>query len=92
MTGSNQKVGNWPGVTIDRKEGSGSGKDIVIGDDVTIENGMLITNGTVTVYSLSGALVAQGNDHLSTTSLKQGVYIVMVTNQSKRTAIKLLIQ
>lgn len=67
-------------------------ENIVIGDDVTIENGMLITNGTVTVYSLSGALVAQGNDHLSTTSLKQGVYIVMVTNQSKRTAIKLLIQ
>ena len=22
LTGSNQKVGNWPGVTVDRKEGS----------------------------------------------------------------------
>ena len=32
LTGSNQKVGNWPGVTIDRKEGSVSGKDIVIVD------------------------------------------------------------
>lgn len=66
-------------------------ENIVIGDDVTIENGMLIANGTMTVYSLNGVLVAQGNDCLCTTSLNQGVYIVLVTNQSKRAAIKLLI-
>jgi hypothetical protein len=66
-------------------------ENIIIGDDVTIEDGMLIANGAVTVYSLNGVLVAQGNDCLCTTSLNQGVYIVLVTNQSKRAAIKLLI-
>jgi hypothetical protein len=66
-------------------------ENIIIGDDVTIEDGMLIANGAVTVYSLNGALLAQGNDRLCITSLNQGVYIVMVTNQSKRAAIKLLI-
>lgn len=32
LTGSNQKVGNWPGVTIDRKEGTIKGTDITIVD------------------------------------------------------------
>lgn len=32
LTGSNQKVGNWPGVTIDRKEGIIKGTDITIVD------------------------------------------------------------
>ncbi len=32
LTGSNQKVGNWPGVTIERKEGMIRGTDIVIVD------------------------------------------------------------
>lgn len=32
LTGSNQKVGNWPGVTIERKEGVIRGTDIVIVD------------------------------------------------------------
>ena len=32
LTGSNQKVGNWPGVTIDRKEGFVYGKDVVVVD------------------------------------------------------------
>lgn len=33
LTGSNQKVGNWPGVTVDKKEGKLKGhKDIVIED------------------------------------------------------------
>ena len=26
LTGNNQKVGNWPGVTIERKEGKTAGK------------------------------------------------------------------
>lgn len=32
LTGSNQKVGNWPGVTIDRKEGTLKGTDHVVVD------------------------------------------------------------
>lgn len=32
LTGSNQKVGNWPGVTIDRKEGILKGTDHVVVD------------------------------------------------------------
>ncbi len=32
LTGSNQKIGNWPGVTIDRKEGNIRGTDITIVD------------------------------------------------------------
>ena len=32
LTGSNQKVGNWPGVTIERKEGVLKGTDLTIVD------------------------------------------------------------
>lgn len=32
LTGSNQKVGNWPGVTIERKEGTLKGTDLKIVD------------------------------------------------------------
>lgn len=32
LTGSNQKVGNWPGVTIERKEGIIKGTDITVVD------------------------------------------------------------
>ncbi len=32
LTGSNQKIGNWPGVTIERKEGHIRGTDIVVVD------------------------------------------------------------
>lgn len=32
LTGSNQKVGNWPGVTIERKEGKMRGTDITLVD------------------------------------------------------------
>lgn len=32
LTGSNQKVGNWPGVTIDRKEGVLKGTDHIVVD------------------------------------------------------------
>ena len=32
LTGTNQKVGNWPGVTIERKEGHIKGTDIVVVD------------------------------------------------------------
>ena len=33
LTGSNQRVGNWPGVTVDKKEGLLKGhKDIIIED------------------------------------------------------------
>ena len=33
LTGSNQRVGNWPGVTVDKKQGVLKGhKDIIIED------------------------------------------------------------
>ena len=32
LTGTNQKVGNWPGVTIERKEGKIKDTDITIVD------------------------------------------------------------
>ena len=33
LTGSNQYVGNWPGVTVEKKEGSLKGhKDVIIQD------------------------------------------------------------
>ena len=33
LTGSNQRVGNWPGVTVEKKEGTLKGsKDVIIQD------------------------------------------------------------
>lgn len=35
LTGSNQYVGNWPGVTVEKKEGKLKGKkDIIITDNL----------------------------------------------------------
>ena len=36
LTGSNQYVGNWPGVTVEKKEGKLKGdKDVIIQDPVS---------------------------------------------------------
>ncbi len=66
-------------------------ENVVIGENITIENGLLNTNGKLSVYTLSGTLVLQGNGQIDTTLLNQGVYIVTITNQSERSALKLLV-
>lgn len=65
--------------------------NIVIGDGLTFEDTMLMANGDVHVYTLNGILVLQGRDKVDTTILKQGVYIVTVTNNAHRAAVKVLI-
>ena len=40
LTGSNQYVGNWPGVTVEKKEGKMKGRDgIIITEITSSENG-----------------------------------------------------
>ena len=45
LTGSNQRVGNWPGVTVDKKEGVLKGhKDVIIEDLPGIYSCLLYTS------------------------------------------------
>ncbi|CBN57222.1 MULTISPECIES: ferrous iron transport protein B [Kamptonema] len=59
LTGANQRVGNWPGVTVERKEGSyrHRGKLIVVNDSITVVD-------LPGVYSLDAEDTATGLDEL----------------------------
>jgi hypothetical protein len=65
--------------------------NIVIGEDITVEDGILNANGDVAVYTINGMLVLQGHDTVNIATLGQGIYIVTVTNNAHRAALKVMI-
>ena len=65
--------------------------NIVIGEDITLEDGILNANGDVAVYTINGMLVLQGHDTVNIATLGQGIYIVTVTNNAHRAALKVMI-
>lgn len=62
-------------------------EDVVVGEDLSIENGMLKGNGVLKVYNMNGVLMMQANDEVNITALPQGVYVV-TTEDNK--AMKLM--
>ena len=53
LTGSNQFVGNWPGVTVEKKEGKLKGhKDVVIMDLQTLKETFILQHSLLSLVSL----------------------------------------
>ena len=93
LTGSNQFVGNWPGVTVEKKEGRLKGyKDVVITDlpgiyslspytieEVVSRNYLLTEKPDVIINIIDGTNIER-NLYLSTQLMELGIPIVMAIN------------
>lgn len=66
-------------------------ENVITTPAITINNGSLEAEGPIAVYNISGMLVAQGIDVVSTQNLNAGVYIVAVKNNNSATTCKVLI-
>lgn len=93
LTGSNQFVGNWPGVTVEKKEGKLKGsKDVIIMDlpgiyslspytleEVTARNYLIGERPDVILNIVDGTNIER-NLYLSTQLLELGIPVVMAVN------------
>jgi ferrous iron transport protein B len=93
LTGSNQFVGNWPGVTVEKKEGKLKGnKDVVITDlpgiyslspytleEVVARNYLVNERPDVILNIIDGTNIER-NLYLSTQLLEMGIPVVMAVN------------
>ena len=93
LTGSNQFVGNWPGVTVEKKEGKLKGnKDVVIMDlpgiyslspytleEVVARNYLIGERPDVIINIVDGTNIER-NLYLSTQLMELGIPVVMAVN------------
>ena len=93
LTGSNQFVGNWPGVTVEKKEGKLKGhKDVVLTDlpgiyslspytlkEVVARN-YLITERPDAILNIVDGTNLERNLYLTTQLLELGIPVVMAIN------------
>ena len=93
LTGSNQFVGNWPGVTVEKKEGKLKGyKDVIITDlpgiyslspytleEVVARNYLLTEIPDVIINIVDGTNIER-NLYLSTQLMELGIPIIMAVN------------
>lgn len=93
LTGSSQYVGNWPGVTVEKKEGKLKGnKDVIITDlpgvyslspytleEVVTRNYLLNENPNV-IVNLVDATNIERNLYLTTQILELGIPVVLALN------------
>ena len=93
LTGSNQKVGNWPGVTVDKKEGTlKKHKDIIIQDlpgiyslspytmEEIVSRKYLIKNKPDLIVNLVDASNLIRNLYLTTQLLELGIPTIIALN------------
>ncbi|MDD3379479.1 MAG: ferrous iron transport protein B [Candidatus Methanomethylophilaceae archaeon] len=93
LTGSSQRVGNWPGVTIERKEGKLKGKeDVTIVDlpgiyslspyspEEIVSRDFLINNRPDAVINIVDATNLERNLYLTTQILDMGIPTVIALN------------
>lgn len=93
LTGSNQFVGNWPGVTVEKKEGRLKGrKDVVIMDlpgiyslspytlEEVVARNYLITEKPDVILNIVDGTNLERNLYLSTQLLELGMPVVMAVN------------
>ena len=93
LTGSNQFVGNWPGVTVEKKEGKLKGnKDVVIMDlpgiyslspytlEEVVARNYLITERPDAILNIVDGTNIERNLYLSTQLLELGIPVVMAVN------------
>lgn len=93
LTGSNQFVGNWPGVTVEKKEGRLKGdKDVTIVDlpgiyslspytlEEVVARNYLIAERPDAILNLVDGTNIERNLYLSTQLLELGIPVVMAVN------------
>lgn len=93
LTGSNQFVGNWPGVTVEKKEGKLKGrKDVIIMDlpgiyslspytlEEVVARNYLITERPDAILNIVDGTNMERNLYLSTQLMELGIPVVMAVN------------
>ncbi len=93
LTGSNQYVGNWPGVTVEKKEGRLKGhKDVVIQDlpgiyslspytlEEVVARGYLVTEKPDAILNIIDGTNIERNLYLTTQLIELGLPVVMAVN------------
>lgn len=93
LTGSNQFVGNWPGVTVEKKEGKLKGhKDVVIMDlpgiyslspytlEEVVARNYLITERPDVILNIVDGTNLERNLYLTTQLMELGIPVVMAIN------------
>ena len=93
LTGSNQFVGNWPGVTVEKKEGKLKGhKDVVVMDlpgiyslspytlEEVVARNYLITERPDVILNIVDGTNLERNLYLSTQLMELGIPVVMAIN------------
>lgn len=95
LTGSNQFVGNWPGVTVEKKEGNLKGhKDVVIMDlpgiyslspytpEEVVARNYLITERPEAILNIVDGTNLERNLYLTTQLLELGIPTVIAVNMA----------
>ena len=93
LTGSNQFVGNWPGVTVEKKEGKLKGhKDVVIMDlpgiyslspytlEEVVARNYLISDRPDAILNIVDGTNIERNLYLSTQLMELGIPVIMAVN------------
>ena len=93
LTGSNQFVGNWPGVTVEKKEGQLKGhKDVIIMDlpgiyslspytlEEVVARNYLINERPDAIINIVDGTNLERNLYLSTQIMELGIPVVMAVN------------
>ena len=93
LTGSNQFVGNWPGVTVEKKEGKLKGhKDVIIMDlpgiyslspytlEEVVARNYLISERPDAIINIIDGTNIERNLYLSTQILELGIPVIMAVN------------
>ena len=95
LTGSNQFVGNWPGVTVEKKEGKLKGyKDITVVDlpgiyslspytlEEVVARNYLINERPDVILNIVDGTNLERNLYLSTQLMELGIPVVMAVNMA----------
>ena len=93
LTGSNQYVGNWPGVTVEKKEGKLKGHDDVIIQDLpgiyslspytleeVVARGYLVGEKPDAILNIIDGTNIERNLYLTTQLIELGIPVVMAVN------------
>ena len=93
MTGSNQYVGNWPGVTVEKKEGKLKGHDDVVIQDLpgiyslspytleeVVARGYLVNEKPDAILNIIDGTNIERNLYLTTQLIELGIPVVMAVN------------
>ena len=93
LTGANQYVGNWPGVTVEKKEGTLRGhKDVIIQDlpgiyslspytlEEVVARGYLVNEKPDAILNIVDGTNIERNLYLTTQLIELGIPVVMAIN------------